>query len=104
MKPLVHPLPVRCSPIPEDNPVRPENALFLVGKDSRGRWVARNQSGRCGGLFVGRAAALKFALSQNGNRPDAVIAVAGVLELDLAAKSGRRAPRRVNAGMQRRVA
>jgi hypothetical protein len=57
--------------------------LFLVGKDSQGNWVARDQSGLCGGLFVGRAAALKFAMAENGNRPQGVVMVPGVLELDM---------------------
>jgi hypothetical protein len=57
--------------------------LFLVGKDSQGHWVARDQSGLCGGLFVGRAEALKFAMAENGNCPQAVVMVPGVLELDL---------------------
>ena len=56
---------------------------FLVGKDSRGRWVAQKQHGHSGGLFATRAAAIKFALFENGRRPDAVIAVPGVFELDL---------------------
>jgi hypothetical protein len=57
--------------------------LFLVGKDSQGHWVARDQSGLCGGLFVGRAEALKFAMAENGNCPQAVVMVPGILELDL---------------------
>ena len=57
--------------------------LFLVGKDSQGHWVARDQSGLCGGIFVGRAEALKFAIAENGNRPQGVVMVPGVLELDL---------------------
>ena len=36
--------------------------LFLIGKNSRGQWVVRDQRGLCGGLFVGRAEALKFAM------------------------------------------
>jgi hypothetical protein len=64
--------------------------LFLVGKDSHGHWVARDQSGRCGGLFVDRAEALKFAMFENGNRPQAVIMVPGVLELDMSAPGTRR--------------
>jgi hypothetical protein len=43
----------------------------------------RNQAGTSGGLFVDRIAALRFALLENGNRPQAVIMVPGGLELDL---------------------
>jgi hypothetical protein len=56
---------------------------FLIGKDSRGRWVAQKQHGLTGGLFVTYAAALKFALFENGNRPEAVVTVPGTFELDL---------------------
>ena len=58
---------------------------FLVGKNSRGNWVVQDQAGRRGGLFVDRAQALKFAMLENGRRPQAVIMVPGVLELDIGA-------------------
>jgi len=45
--------------------------------------AVRNQAGTSGGLFVDRIAALRFALLENGNRPQAVIMVPGGLELDL---------------------
>jgi hypothetical protein len=60
--------------------------LFRIGKDSHGHWVAQDQQGLCGGLFVDRAEALKFAMFENGNCPQAVIMVPGVLELDLTFK------------------
>jgi hypothetical protein len=59
------------------------NSLFLIGTDSRGRWVAQKKHGLTGGLFVNRAAAMKFALLENGRRPEAVIAVPGVFELTM---------------------
>jgi hypothetical protein len=58
-------------------------SLFLIGKDSRGRWVAQKQHGLTGGIFVNQAAALKFALFENGNRKEAVVTVPGVFELDM---------------------
>ena len=58
-------------------------SLFRVGKNSRGNWVVQDQSGLCGGLFVGRVEAVKFAMFENGNRPQAVIVVPGILELDM---------------------
>jgi hypothetical protein len=72
-------------------PIDSEAPLFLVGRDSHGHWVARDRHGLCGGLFVGQADAVKFALSENGNRPDAVIVVAGILELDITPSPDRRA-------------
>jgi hypothetical protein len=58
-------------------------SLFRIGKDRRGHWVVQDQEGLRGGLFVGRAEAVKFAMFENGNRPQAVIMVPGILELDL---------------------
>jgi len=57
--------------------------LFLIGQNRRGNWVAKMTHGLIGGLFINRAAALKFALFENGNHPEAVVAVPGVLELDM---------------------
>jgi hypothetical protein len=62
------------------------SSLFRVGKDSHGHWVVQDQQGLRGGLFVDRAEALKFAMFENGNRPQAVIMVPGVLELDMVAR------------------
>jgi hypothetical protein len=57
--------------------------LFRIGRNSRGNWVVQDQSGLRGGLFVDRAEALRFALFENGRRPQAVVMVPGILELDL---------------------
>jgi len=72
-----------------DKPPSPscsKSSMFLVGRNSRGNWVVQDQSGLRGGLFVDRAEALKFAMFENGNRPQAVIMVPGILELDLSRK------------------
>ena len=60
-----------------------EAALFLVGQNRRGHWVVKDQAGRRGGLFVSRAAAVKYALFENGNRPQLIVDMPGRLELDL---------------------
>jgi hypothetical protein len=57
--------------------------LFMIGRNSRGNWVVRDQSGLRGGLFVDRTEALRFALFENGRRPQAVLMVPGILELDI---------------------
>jgi len=62
------------------------NSLFRIGKNRRGQWVVQGRSGLCGGLFVSRAEAVKFAMFENGNRPQAVIMVPGILELDMSGK------------------
>lgn len=61
-------------------------SLFLIGKDSHGNWVAQDQNGLRGGLFVGRAEAVKFAMFENGHRQQDIILVPGVLELDMSVK------------------
>jgi hypothetical protein len=60
-----------------------KTSLFLIGRDRAGHWVVRDVHGLRGGLFVDRAKALKYALFENGNRPQAVVMVPGVLELNM---------------------
>ncbi|MGE0037123.1 MAG: hypothetical protein AB7S93_15905 [Xanthobacteraceae bacterium] len=58
-------------------------SLFFLGRNSRGQWVAQDQSGRRGGLFASQSAALKYALFENGRRPELVVNIPGVFELGL---------------------
>jgi hypothetical protein len=78
-------------------------SLFLVGRDSHGHWVVQDQKGLRGGLFVDRAEALKFAMFENGNRPQAVIMVPGVLELSISAapRSSERPTANAQAALKR---
>lgn len=69
------------------SPLHRTPVVFRIGRDRRGNWVVQGHDGRCGGLFVGRDAAIRFALSQNGRRFDHVVMVDGVIELDLARPS-----------------
>jgi len=62
-------------------------SLFMIGRNSRGHWVVQDQQHKCGGLFVDRTQALRFALFENGNKPQAVIMVPGILELDTGVSS-----------------
>jgi hypothetical protein len=57
----------------------------MIGQDSRGNWVVRDQSGLRGGLFVGRAEALRYVRDEAGNHPRAVVMVNGAFELDMGA-------------------
>ena len=61
----------------------------MIGQDGRGNWVVRHQSGLRGGLFVGRAEALRYVRDEAGNHPRAVVMVNGAFELDI---SGMRGP------------
>ena len=67
-------------------PLRPlprSSSLLFIGTDSRGNWVVRDRAGLCGGLFVNRSEALRFAMLENGRRPRAVIMVPGILEFSI---------------------
>lgn len=68
------------------SPGVPAPGLFLIGRNSRGHWVVQDPSGLQGGLFVDRVHALKYAMSENGYRPRAVVMVPDVLELDMGAE------------------
>jgi hypothetical protein len=74
------------------------SATFLVGRNSRGNWVAQDQQGLRGGLFVDRAEAVKFAIFENGDRPQAVIMVPGILELDMSRRPRGTPIRELGAG------
>ena len=67
----------------QQEPPSSRSHLFFIGKDSHGNWVVQDQQHRCGGLFVDRAEALRFALFENGHRPQAVVMVPGTFELDM---------------------
>jgi len=73
------------------SPLRAKAPLFFIGRDSHGNWVVQDQQRLCGGLFVDRKQALKFALFENGGRPQAVVMVPGVFELDMSTHANRRA-------------
>lgn len=64
-----------------------QNLLFTIGRNSKRQWVVQDQRGLHGGLFVNRTEALKYALFENGNRPQAVVMVPGVLELNTTVKA-----------------
>lgn len=59
------------------------SALIFIGKNSRGQWVAQEQYGLFGGLFISRAAAVRYALFENGHHPETIMAAPSTLELDM---------------------
>lgn len=80
---------------------------FMVGQDRCGNWVVQDQSAVRGGLFVTRDAALRFVRAENGDRLQAVVMVADILELDMSRKAGVPPQRRqavLESQPQRRVA
>ena len=81
-------------------PSRSKPLLFMIGKDNRGHWVVQDQHHLRGGLFINRAEALRFAMFENGNRPEAAIMMPGVVELDFKSKQDEGAVS-TPAGLQR---
>lgn len=63
----------------------PSCHIVLIGKNSRGQWVARERNGLYGGLFVSQQAAIRYALFENHHHPEAIISIAAPLELDMGA-------------------
>jgi hypothetical protein len=62
------------------------SAIVFIGKNKRGHWVAQEQNGLYGGLFVNRAQAVKYALFENGHHPETIVELSREIELDMAAK------------------
>jgi hypothetical protein len=62
------------------------STIVFIGRNSRGNWVAQQQNGLYGGLFVNRAAAVRYALFENGHHPEAIVAVSREIELDMDGK------------------
>ncbi|MGV7218879.1 hypothetical protein [Bradyrhizobium sp. UFLA05-112] len=56
-------------------------STVFVGRDPRGNWVACEQNGSFGGLFVNRAEAFKYALFENGHHPELIIELTQQIEL-----------------------
>jgi hypothetical protein len=59
------------------------STIIFIGRNSRGNWVALEQNGLYGGLFVDRAQAFKYALSENRSRPKTIVELSREIELDM---------------------
>lgn len=64
-------------------PTSAEKACWLVGRNSRGYWTARDRLSRHGGFFASLAAAQRYARLQTIGRDATIVIVMGHLELDL---------------------
>ena len=82
------------------------NHLFMIGRNSRGNWVFETRPDCAEGCLLGRAEALRFALFENGRRPQAVLMVPGILELDLnqTASTSPQTGTEVDCSLQRKAA
>jgi len=77
----------------------------IIGRNSSGNWVAQEQNGLFGGLFVTRAQAMKYALFENGHHPETIVLTTNVIELDMHRKaSPQQAPENIEASLQSRAA
>ena len=70
-------------------------SLIFIGKNRRGNWVAQEQNGLYGGLFVSRAQAIKYALFENGQHPESIVELPCEIELDMSARHLSRENRRI---------
>ena len=80
--------------------------VILVGRNSRGNWVAQEEHGLFGGLFINRAEAVKYALFDNGRHPEDIVTVAAPLELKMGLNtmSGDREKQAEESSFQRHAA
>lgn len=62
------------------------STIVFIGRNRRGQWVAQQQNGLYGGLFVSRAQAVKYALFENGQHPEMLIELSREIELDMHGK------------------
>jgi hypothetical protein len=62
------------------------SSIVFIGRNSRGQWVAQEQNGLYGGLFVNRQQAVKYALFENGHHPETLVELSRDIELDLSSK------------------
>ena len=68
------------------------STIVFIGKNRRGNWVAQEQNGLYGGLFVNRAQAVKYALFENGYHPETIIELSRGIELDMSALHAAQSP------------
>lgn len=76
-------------------------SLFRIGRNAHGNWVVLDEGCTRGGLFVDRTEALKYAMFENGNRPQAVVMVPGVLEFSTNGKAAPDNPWPIDADIRR---
>ncbi|MHC4046144.1 hypothetical protein I3J27_34120 [Bradyrhizobium xenonodulans] len=72
----------------EPSSCSPTAPTVLIGRNRRGHWVACEQNGIFGGLFVNRAQAFKYALCENGHHPEFIVEMSHEIELNICANPG----------------
>jgi hypothetical protein len=71
------------------------STVVFIGRNRSGQWVAQEQNGLYGGLFVSRAQAIKYALFENGQHLETIVELPGEIELDMSRSPQTSTPRRV---------
>jgi hypothetical protein len=66
------------------------STIVFIGRNSHGHWVAQQQNGLFGGLFVSRAQAVKYALFENGHHPETIVELSRGIELDMGSQHAER--------------
>src|SRR5258708_30108562 len=59
------------------------STIVIIGKNKRCNWVAHEQNGLYGGLFVNRAQAVKYALFEKRHHPETNVVVSREIDLDM---------------------
>jgi hypothetical protein len=59
------------------------SSIVFIGQNHRGQWIAQEQNGLYGGLFVSRGQAIKYALFENGRHPETIVELPREIELDM---------------------
>ena len=59
------------------------SSRLVVGQDRHSRWVVLDRLGLCGGWFVDRSGAVRYAMFETGGAPRAVLLTPGIVESDV---------------------
>ena len=68
------------------------STVVFIGRNCRGQWVAQQQNGLYGGLFVNRTQAVKYALFENGQHPEMIVELSREIELDMCGQTAPHIP------------
>ena len=58
------------------------DSCLFIGRDQAGWWVVKDAQSLCGGFFVNRTEAIRFAMYECQRRPQSVIMLPDGLELE----------------------
>ncbi len=76
-------------PRPDSSVLNDSIPLFFIGRNAAGCWVARESEGRCGGLFLLRRSAVRYAKTSSAPAVCATMLLNTPLELDLPNRGSR---------------